>query len=254
MTAPPKRRVFYFRSKHDELVRGTRDWAAWYKENIACPQFQHHLGREWRKRPKVIDVELAWEPRGNDAAVFDGTVSLLSGELYQVLKPHMRGLLVGDVAVKEKGENARRSSWVSVAVPSAASIDPYRGRDGLHTQCPHCGQLASLNMNPEAEGIAQHALDDRRVYGDDNAMMYLDGDLVEELELKSRFPDLRFMRRKVIPAPLDGDILPGDPGWDGVFRPQAAKLKARKDALPKLSAKDREYWRQYLPRDMRDRL
>ena len=63
-------------------------------------------------------------------------------------------------------------------------------------------------------------LDDRLVYLDGHGALYVDDALAKSLRLRERFPDLRLYRFDVIPEPLDGDVMPGDPGWDGVFREQ----------------------------------
>jgi len=92
--------------------------------------------------------------------------------------------------------------------------------------CSGCGRIK--NMMAWARGaIVEISLDHRRVYQDLSGWVYIDPILAKDLDLKSRFPDLKLIRYDVIPEPLDGDVLPGDPGWDGVFRPNPPRPQAR---------------------------
>lgn len=50
--------------------------------------------------------------------------------------------------------------------------------------------------------------------------MYVEEGLVAKLKLPERFKDLKLKRVRVVPEPLDGDVLPGDPGWTGRFKEQ----------------------------------
>jgi hypothetical protein len=57
---------------------------------------------------------------------------------------------------------------------------------------------------------------------DEAGALFLEASLADELKLKKKFADVKLDRYPVIPRALDGDVLPGDPGWSGVFRPQGA--------------------------------
>lgn len=242
----PTRKLFYMRSKHDELTPATLEWIAWFRRKVACHPDSIHPGAVWREKPTKIDVALTHEPKGTVAAVFKAEVNLIREDLYGVLRPYLTDFLIGRVTVEKSSKKAQ--SFVSLVAYPAAAIDPYRGPAAIHVPCPECGRLHSTVMNDDAEGIAESNLDERRIYGDAGSMLYVDSNLIKELRLKERFPDLRFIRWPVIPRPLDGDVLPGDPGWDGVFRPQAEKLKVYEQSLPKVSAQDLELARKVLSR------
>lgn len=237
------RKLFYVRSKHDELVTAKTAWMKSFRRRVACADGAIHPGKAWRKRPVPIDVVLADQPRGSVAGVFGVQITVVSLELYKVLRPHLEDILVGQVTCPG---TVKGKSFVSLVVLPERAIDPYRGAAAVHTQCPHCGLISSEVMNDNAEGIAECVLDQRQIYADHGSKLFVDEHLVRSARLRERFPDLRFQRWPVVPRPLDGDVLPGDPEWDGVFRPQTEKLEAYERSLPKVSEEDMEWARKIL--------
>ncbi len=212
------------RSREDDIVRAEKTWMKSIGKSLACPG-RTHLGRQWREQPTAVDVRLRREPKGVRAFCFDIDVSFLRRDLYKALRSHLKGVLVGKVLIApETGAAASKSAYVSIVVPPGIAIDPYRGRECQHVQCRRCGEIRSTNWT---DSVAATSLAGRRLWPLEGGGLYIDSGLVEELDLARRFRDLLFLRVKVIPEPLDGDILPGDPGWDGTFRPQKAKLKKR---------------------------
>ena len=68
--------------------------------------------------------------------------------------------------------------------------------------------------------ILERDLDARWLYLDAYGSLFADARLIAEENIKERFPNpkLRMYPVPVVPEPLDGEVLPGDPGWDGVFK------------------------------------
>ncbi|MCX5688352.1 MAG: hypothetical protein NTV94_00925 [Planctomycetota bacterium] len=212
-------KVLFLRSHTDDIVRGTKAWIESVGKVLACPG-RTHLGRAWRQNPHPIDLEIAREPEGAKCGFFDLDVSLLRKDLYRILRPHLKGIQVGKVTLNAAGTKSK-TNYVSIAIPPAIAIDPYRGKTCQHTKCRKCGEIRTSDMGTPV--IAAASLAKRRLWPEEGGLLYIDDSLVQEIGLAKQFPDLCFLKVKVIPKPLDGDILPGDPGWDGTFRARRRK-------------------------------
>lgn len=94
-------------------------------------------------------------------------------------------------------------------------LEVQRGYYSRHSPCLVCGRLRPANgwAHPV---ILERYLDNRWAYLYDDP--YVDERLIETESLRERFPTLRFYPVPVVPEPLDGQTLPGDPGWTGAFK------------------------------------
>ncbi len=90
-----------------------------------------------------------------------------------------------------------------------------------------------MNRVGWAEGaILRRYLSDALVYQSTSGGLYIESKLATQLKLRKKYPDLLLYPMKMLDDPLDGDTLPGDPGWDGTFRerptPRAPKGRPHK--------------------------
>lgn len=170
---------------------------------------------KWDRHPSPIDISVTSNPVGCTATVAYGP-KISASRLVQMLRPFMAEVQVGKVYVESTPKSRVLSDYVTCIVTRKNRLEAFRGRYCRHGQCKMCGLF--INKVGWASGaIVARYLDDRRVYTDDSDNMYIDPLLADELHLSDHFPDLRFYRVDIIPEPLDGDILPGDPGWNGTF-------------------------------------
>lgn len=219
------RPMFYMRiADLDDAVNEDPQWLAHYIKNIKCPACERY-NIDWQTNPYPINVVLTRAPRMCYDMAWKSWVFCVRKDLYDVLKPHLAGMLIGAVAVAGTSSTPQTTDFVSLVVPPSMQIRVHRGAGGLQSQCPACGTISSRWGSHE--GIAARYLDHRHLYGNENNQFYVDDVIRRALKADRRFKDLRFNRHKVIPEPLDGDVLPGDPGWDGTFRPQLERLKGR---------------------------
>jgi hypothetical protein len=187
------------------------------KERYSCSDCWH-LSRQWHQRPEPINlvvhnISTAWVESISDLAVI-----ALDATLVDTLYPFCRNLIFGTVYVDDDISRPTKTRFVTVAAAAQDRIQSDRGRYCRHYRYECCGVF--VNTIGWASGaIVQRTLDDRLVYVDQDGMVLVADLLVRELELRKRFPRLWLYRVDVVPEPLDGEVLPGDPGWDGTFRP-----------------------------------
>lgn len=118
------------------------------------------------------------------------------------------------------GDQEVLTRHVALWTPNRWKLDAHRGRLCWHTYCAECGLVINHQFNGSG-GIPKRALDDRLVYLDDFNRLLVDGVLAKQLQLKERFPGTRYYwRYPVIDEPLDNEVLPTDPDWDGAIRPR----------------------------------
>lgn len=216
MTAPAEKRCAYFKaySRRDEIVR----WApsAWeeYRRNFKC-SVCFSPRPEWDEQLTPIHVVVDQEPRGCVVGVAYGA-QLIHRELYDNLSSYIRGAVVTDARTQGPSGATREIPYVACWVPRHLALEAERGQYCRHAQCRGCGRFGN-KVGWASGAIVRRYLDDRRVYFDDLGNLLVESALLDQLNLRARFPDLRPYRVEVIPEPLDGDVLPGDPGWTGVF-------------------------------------
>jgi hypothetical protein len=216
-------RVFYeVLSRRDEVVDVTAASVRRYQERIRCPVCTAPRA-EWDERPVPIDVEITESVRGC-VATASMMCNLQREDFHEAIKPYLEGIAVGSVHFVNEELGRRSAPYVTCFVPRHLELEVYRGRYCRHFQCRACGRFTN-EVGWAAGAIVERYLDHRLAYLDGNTSIYIDGRLAQELKLKERFPDIRLYRFDVIPEPLDGDVMPGDPGWDGTFRRQTGRLR-----------------------------
>ena len=210
-----RRTVYEMRSRRDEVVKRTRESESAHAR-IKC-SYCYHPGMQWINRPCPIDVVITSAPAGCEASVT--FPSLIRNDLWEVLAGVHSDARIGSCRVVDRAGCTQATGYVAICVPQARVIDPYRGPHCRHEVCPGSCQQIRRSIWSAKGAIVERDLDDRLVYQDAYASIFIDGELVKSLNLKSRFPDLVLTKFPIVPKPLDGETLAGDPGWDGVFRP-----------------------------------
>lgn len=209
-----RRTMFELYSRRDVVVDRTPASQAEYRA-ISCTHCMHP-GPGWSRSPHPIDVVVTSEPRGCHASVT--FPNLLREDLWALLAEHHPDALVGSCRLALPDGTTQETGYVTVCVPEQRELRAYRGPYCRHTRCSGtCGKIGRRVFWAKG-AIVERYLDERLIYQDEFADLFIDGRLAKALDLKARFPDLVLSRVPVVPEPLDGDTLPGDPGWDGVFR------------------------------------
>lgn len=222
----PKTIAYYIRSRFDEIIDEDREWLDANSSRLVC-EGTLHPSREWLDRPRPVDAVISTTPRGSVAGISNIPMTLISDHLYVSLRPFIkRGWFVVGTARLRLGRRTVPSGFRTIIVHPKHSIDPYRGPKCQHRQCARCGLICSVDWSDS--GIVERTIAGTHVFGFVyTGGIYVDDVVVQELSLRSRFPDLRLIRQRILTEPLDGDILPGDQSWDGTFHPQRNRLKGR---------------------------
>jgi hypothetical protein len=140
-------------------------------------------------------------------------------DLLDLLSPYHVDGIRGDCFVGEPDASLPISSHETCYVTRDRELLVSRGKNCRHRQCRYCKRFLN-RIGWAKDAVVDRYLDDRLVYQDDTGWMYVEEGLVAKLKLPERFKDLKLKRVRVVPEPLDGDVLPGDPGWTGRFKEQ----------------------------------
>lgn len=212
-------RVFELRTKYDELLSLTNDCDAIYQDLHAC-EGCGGLGANWRASPVAIDLVLRRPPKGSIAAVGGCGLCILRADLAGILAPYFSDLLCGRVKFRNHTPDRKHPGWVGCFPSSGKGIETYRGPYCRHVFCTSgCG--GDGNQIGWARGaiVRKDIGKQRAFFGEVARDVYITDDVLSDTDLLARFPDLRPYEFPVVDKPLDGEVLPGDPEWDGVFRP-----------------------------------
>lgn len=227
-----KRRLYWVYSVPEDDICFSERFDKFYQDEIRCRGTMYNgqetshcpdLKKAFRARGKPLDVEIIHRPRTSTINIGMAEAFGIRNDLWTLLKPHLSTAIVGTVKLALAGKKAGLP-YVTVYLPGQLRIDVNRGEDAWHTQCPECKMITPENFSDKKTAVS-YTLDDRLVYFSTRDYLLLDGELVDQLDLRRRFPDLRFRRIRIVDEPLDGDVLPGDPGWTGKFTPQDMEAK-----------------------------
>jgi hypothetical protein len=153
---------------------------------------------------------------------------LIHERLYDALKSHWGGELVGRCYVELPGRTPQETEYLSVYTPPALTLEAHRGKYCRHNRCKGCGTIGN-KVFWASGAVLRRYLDSRGVYQDVYGGIYVRRVLAESLELERRFPDLKLYKVPIIDEPLDGDVLPGDPAWNGRFKERPIPTPPGKD-------------------------
>lgn len=227
-----RRRLYWVYSVPEDSICFSERYHDFFQESVRCPgriydgQIVGHctdFQKLFRIKTKPLNVEIINRPRTSVVDIGLHEALGVCKDLWKILGAHLPEAVVGTVTTvppATQPAQAYQTFWM----PAERRIDINRGEDSWHALCPECGSIAPQNFN-DKEAVLFRSLDDRLVYMSNRNYLLLDGDLIDKLELRKKFPDLRFRRIRIVDEPLDGDVLPGDPGWTGKFTPQDMEAK-----------------------------
>jgi hypothetical protein len=197
----------------------TPDSLAEVAARYRCPgHLCTNLSPRWHANPEPINIEIQSVPASQFDEPYELAVSLLEAAVIDVLIPYCRHMYFGEVTGSVTRGRSPRTQFCTVAAPKQWRIQSDRGRHCRHVRYECCDVYRNI-IGWASGAIVERSLDDRLIYVDQFGSVLISHELAERLELKNRFPKLWLYRVDVVPEPLDGEVLPGDPGWDGVFRP-----------------------------------
>lgn len=223
MTEQARKRKRWFYELDDrrcQILQLTDECQAVVRDRYKCPgRGCWHLSQRWHESPEPIDLIVK---HVHTTALVEGIeglgVIVLDMKLMDSLGPYCREMVVGRVYVDRGSAAPALTRFVTLTAPLRRRIQSDRGRFCRHSHYECCPVF--VNTIGWASGaIVERTLDDRGVYIDQSGHVLVDRELAEQLKLRARFSGLWLYRVDVVPEPLDGEVLPGDPGWDGVFRP-----------------------------------
>ena len=205
-------------TKYDDLLKMTWENVKEYRAAHACTQC-FGASAAWRAHPVPIDIEIIHSPRGPIAVVGDCFPIVMRADLAETLTPYLPSPLFGRVTVIKPKLTDRPGMWVTCAPGEGCGVETGRGKYCRHVFCVGgCGGGGNLVGWANGAVLRRDIGDRLAFFGSDLQTVFVTDALIGKLDLKKRFPDLRFYEYDVVDEPLDGEVLPGDPGWDGIFR------------------------------------
>jgi hypothetical protein len=206
----PARRLFAVECGRNAIAETD---AAWENEHILrtrCPGC-----RDWRRDVPYEPIEAVLRKPPRALITTTGLFKVVDADLVETILPYGRGIMVGPVRLARTGETLPR--WRTMYGTREACLEVDRGRYSRHGQCRVCGRILRRNWWAHPV-VVERYLDDRWLYLDGTDSPFVDERLVDREALRERFAALRFYPVPIVPEPLDGEVLPGDPGWTGTLR------------------------------------
>jgi hypothetical protein len=203
------RRMFAVESLPKAIAHTVEAWEEEFMADHLCPGCNR-----WRQDVPYAPVDALLRRVPRSLLSTTGLFKVLSQPLAKILEQYGRGLVFGSVRLAPGGDVL--PNWRTAYSTRETWLEEQRGRYSRHRQCRVCNTIVYCNgwAHPV---IVERYLDDRWVYLNLSADVFVDERLIESESLRDRFPTLRFYPVPVVPEPLDGEVLPGDPGWTGVF-------------------------------------
>lgn len=153
-------------------------------------------------------------PRAPVCVVMNTVPNVISEEFAKAIEPYVQDVVWGPVYL-ERDDIIGPIKYRSYYVHPDRCIVGKRGPFARHRLCD-CGVITDCNPNAK-EVVVESSLDERLIYQSTMGALLIDGALATKLDLEARFPLLTLWPIKIIDKPLDGDVLPGDPGWNGTL-------------------------------------
>jgi len=212
MSTTDKRIIRRVVSVNDEVVDPCPEWRKEYVKSVKCIGCCHLRTDIKGPVPNCI-VEI---PRSVVVLAWGTGPNMYRKDFLDLIEPYHPDGVRGPCHVLAKGRRVLSTTHETCYVPVGRELLATRGEDCRHHRCRVCKRF--LNKVGWARGaIVGSYLDDRQVYQNGHDL-FIDNRLADEIRLLSRFDDLRLKRVQVVKEPLDGDVLPGDPGWNGRFK------------------------------------
>jgi hypothetical protein len=206
-----KRKIYEIHTKMDDWTQSPPRWERDYMATIACGKcLRPRKGYPFQPIPQYVMKP----PKAPYCVVMNTVPDVVSEELAELIEPYLQDVVWGPVYL-ERDDVVGRLKYRSYWVRPDRCIVHSRGPYARHRLCD-CGVI--LNCNPNAkEALLASYLDERLIYQTTTGSLLIDDELVRKLDLLTRFPMLTLWPYRIIDEPMDGDVLPGDPGWNGVL-------------------------------------
>ena len=162
-------------------------------------------------------VVIVGHPRSIITLMLNFGIYLVHQSFADMLREFAYRIIELPVFRHEDGRSTFVHDYVAWYTPHALRLNPYRGKDGLHWICPECGGVRWANGAADSVLARQLPGPPHGFFGSTGFLPLIDAALFTRLGLRSRFPELRARPIKVIEEPESHQILPGDPGWNGVL-------------------------------------
>lgn len=212
MSTTGKRIIRRVVSVNDEVVDPCPEWRKEYVKSVKCLGCGYLRSDIKGPVPNCI-VEI---PRSVVVFAWGTGPNMYRKDFLDLIEPYHPDGVRGPCYVPVEGRRVLSTTHETCYVPVSRELLATRGEDCRHHRCRVCKRF--LNKVGWARGaIVGSYLDDRQVYQNGHDL-FIDNRLADEIRLLSRFDDLRLKRVQVVKEPLDGDVLPGDPGWNGRFK------------------------------------
>lgn len=185
---------------------------AWEDRHILetrCP-----LCRSWREDAPHAPINAVLTARPRWLMSTTGLFKVVSRDLAATIVPYGRGIVLGTTRLAKNGELLE--DLVTMYGTPEDELEVDRGRYSRHDQRRACKHIKRRNGWAHYV-IVNKYLDERWLYLNRYDELFVDGRLIERENLRERFPKLRCYPIPIVPEPLDGEILPGDPGWTGTL-------------------------------------
>jgi hypothetical protein len=195
------RKVRRIGSRKDEVIYADACIEAHDRDHIWCPRCRRPEAG-WDDSPFPIDLEIERAPQGCVARISQ-LGDVYSEPLFDVLRPYLPDGLDGTVVVNSRKLGRFSVPYRTYFIKRAAELGAQRPPDlrvGRDTICAVCGRR-ELNFSGDARVLSERDWAGRRLAVDRSGALLADDELVRELQLKGRFPDIRFEAIELIPDP-----------------------------------------------------
>lgn len=198
----------------DRLIPSPDWWEQEYFRSFKCDICLGPKKGNAEQLPQYVSKKLKWPIE----LMLNTSPNCMSNELRRLLEPYLPHTLWGPVYFSTRPDQKLELPYSSWWTPQGHCIIGNRNLLARHEMCV-CGSILNANVNAK-EAVLRRYLDERLLYTDQSNLFIIDEELVRTLDLRVRFPNLEFWRLPIIDKPLDGQILPGDPGWNGTITPK----------------------------------
>lgn len=189
------------------------EWRQWYAKEVKCSLCEWP-NEQWQVNPRPLRIVVEGFTPGCSVGALGCPANMISDQLCDALAEYLPSSIVLDRVRLRTSEGIRDAGFRSVQVPRQEWVNPFRGKNSIHRYCASCNQVVGFGDN----ALVSYDVKDRVVVFDASGNLYIRHEIVEALKLRSRFEDIRLYRIPLLPAPIDGWTLPGDPEWQGVLR------------------------------------
>jgi hypothetical protein len=210
-----KRQMYFITTQNHDPLLPSPDW--WEQEYFRSFKCEECLGPK-KGYDLPIPQYVCRKPKWPYEPAFNTRPHIMHTKLREVLERFLPHTLWGPVYFSTRPDQKVELPYSSWWTPPQYCIVDNRNLLARHRLCA-CGSILNTNVNAK-EAILRRDLDDRLLYTDHSDQFIIDDELVRQLDLRTKFPDLKFVRLPIIDKPLDGQILPGDPGWNGTITPK----------------------------------